>query len=374
MRRFFVLLWGVTFVAQLPVAVAAGTLAVARGADAWLAWLGAAALGLATTAAFRGRVQLARHDRPISTARRLLIEEPYFVHWCAALMGLPFSVVVVPLLLLLGQPLWLAAGASYLALLPVAFWGVVIRRRWLRVREIEVPIAGLGAAFDGYRIAQLSDLHVGSHCPEARVRRWVEEVNALGVDLVALTGDYVTSGVRFHEQIARPLGALTPRDAVIAVMGNHDYFGEGEPLMSLLRARGVELLRNEHRVIERGDDALCIVGVDDIYTRRIDIERTMAARPEGLPVVALAHDPKSFPELARRGAQLVLSGHTHWGQVGLPWLGHRYNYAATVYRYHAGRYQADGATLYVHPGLGTTGPPVRLGTWPEIAVITLRAA
>jgi hypothetical protein len=371
MRRFFVLLWGVTLAAHAPLALALGAAMAGVGVPAAIAWPSAVAVALLATAAFHGRVELARHDRPISTWRRLLWEEPYFIHWCAALFALPPALVLAPLVVLLEQPLWLA-GASYLALLPLAFWGVVVRRRWLRVRRLEVAIDGLGAAFDGYRIAQLSDLHVGSHCPEERVRRWVAQVNALEVDLVALTGDYVTSGVLFHEHIARPLGELSAGDGVVAVMGNHDYYGDGEPLLSLLSQRGVAVLRNAHRVITRGDHALCVVGVDDVYTRRVDIDKAMAARPRGLPVVALAHDPRSFVELARRGAQLVLSGHTHWGQIGVPWLAHRFNYAATVMRYHAGSYRHERATLYVHPGLGTTGPPIRFGTWPEITVITLR--
>jgi hypothetical protein len=242
----------------------------------------------------------------------------------------------------------------------------------VRVTHADVPILGLDAAFDGFRIAQLSDLHVGSMCPYERALGWVEKANALDVDLVALTGDYVTSGVSFHHDIADALGQLKARMGVYAVMGNHDYFGDGEPLLTLLGERGIVVLRNEHVVLPRANAELCLAGVDDVYTRRIDIDAAMAGRNEALPLVVLAHDPKSFEELADRGAALVLSGHTHWGQLALPFAALRFNLARAIARYHAGWFRRGDARLFVSPGLGTTGPPVRLGTWPEISVFTLR--
>ena len=193
-------------------------------------------------------------------------------------------------------------------------------------------------------------------------------------DVVALTGDYVTSGVRFHEDIAAALGGLRATEGVFAVMGNHDYFGEGEPLMSLLRDRHIMLLRNEHRVIERDGARLCLAGVDDVYTRRIDVDAALRGRDEEIPLIVMAHDPCTFPALARRGAALVLSGHTHWGQVAVPFLARHLNYNALHVEHHAGRYRIDDSQLYVSAGLGTTGPPLRLGAAPEIVVIDLVAA
>jgi predicted MPP superfamily phosphohydrolase len=206
------------------------------------------------------------------------------------------------------------------------------------------------------------------------VAGWVERANALEPDLVALTGDYVTSGVRFHEDIAVALGELRAPEGVFAVMGNHDYFGEGEPMMSMMTERGITLLRNEHVAIERSGARLCLAGVDDVYTQRIDIDAALDGRDETIPLIVLAHDPTSFGKLARRGAALVLSGHTHWGQVAVPFLARKLNYNALHMRHHAGHYQLDGAQLYVSSGLGTTGPPIRLGAPPEIAVIELAAA
>lgn len=376
MRRFFVFLFVLTAVAHVPFALAFEHLA--RRAGIPLPWLWAALAALAGAGLLHGRVQLARWDRPISSLRRLAIEEPYYAHWGATLLATP--------LLALGWAGSLVAAAfgasraevgaiatvAYAAGLVVGVWSVFVRRRWVRVRTIDVTVAKLPRAFDGFRIVQLSDLHVGSLCPRARALRWVRIANGLGADLVALTGDYVTSGVAFHRDIADALTALRAPAGVVAVLGNHDYFGDGEPLIGLMRAGSITVLRNERTVIEREGARLVVAGVDDTWTKRADVGRTMEGT-DGEPVVVLAHDPKLFPALAERGAALVLSGHTHWGQVAVPFLAKRFNLSATAMRFTADVYRLGDSVLYVSPGLGTTGPPMRLGAAPEITVLRLRA-
>lgn len=366
MRRLFIALYLTT---ALLGAASAGALALAAGGGA-LAWGAAATATGGLVWAFHGRVAILRADRRLGPLRRAF-EELFYVHWCS----LFFAVPLVPLGgiggWLAGDPragLWL----GYAAALALSSWGVVVRRRWVRRIRLEVTIEGLAPAFDGYRLVQLSDLHVGSFCPPARVRRWVARVNALAPDLVVLTGDYVTSGVAFHRDVGAALAPLRARDGCFAVMGNHDYYGEGEPLSSGLREAGIVLLSNERATLRRGAARLTLAGVDDVYTGRIDVAAAFAGF-EGGPLIVLAHDPASFAELARRGASLVLSGHTHWGQVGLPWLAERINYARTLGPFAAGHHRAGGSQLFVHPGLGTTGPPLRVGVAPAIVEITLRA-
>jgi uncharacterized protein len=253
-------------------------------------------------------------------------------------------------------------------------YGVWFRARWPRVRRLEIPVHGMDPALDGYTIAQLSDLHIGSLFSKRAAARWIRTANAERPDLVALTGDYVTNGVAFHEDIADTLGALRAADAVVAVLGNHDYFGHGEPLASLLVDRGIVLLRNQRHTVRRGEASLEIAGVDDTWTRRADVDRTMRGFGGARPLIALSHDPALFPDFARHGAALVLAGHTHWGQVGVPFAAQRYNLARRVFRFSAGLYREGGSALYVNPGLGTSGPPVRFGSSPEITVFTLRCA
>ena len=387
MRRFWIALYTLTAIAHALFAF--GLARALSRASVPLPALFAALLSLAAASLLRGRVARARMDAPLARWRLHLVEEPFYVHWCATVVSAPLFVlgalvITARHLLLLHGPrgadgsitadLGDLAIVTYLAALALSFYGVMVRRRWARVRTLEISVPGLGAAFEGYRIAQLSDLHIGGLGPRRHAERWVARANALDVDLVALTGDYVTSGTAFHHDIAAALTRLRARDGVVAVMGNHDYFGDGEPMMSLLRAGFVTVLRNEHRIITRGDDRLVIAGVDDTYTGRADIERALAGRDERLPLVALAHDPQLFRELARRGAALVLSGHTHWGQLALPFVAERVNLSRLSYRYHAGLYFSGASTLYVHPGLGTTGPPVRLGAPPEITVLRLHRA
>jgi hypothetical protein len=382
MRRLWIALLAVTLVSHLPFAVGLAFALERLGAPrpGWIA----AAVAAALVSLVRGRLPRARADQPIPTWRLLLLEEPYHAHWCATLAAWPLFIVAVAGVSLHAMVvtvtasnlsrLGAAALASYAVGLVIGFYGVMVRRRWVRVRTIEISIADLPAGFEGYRIAQLSDLHIGGLWPRRRAERWVTRLNALDVDLVALTGDYVTHGAAFHHDIAEVLSSMRARDGAVAVLGNHDYFGDAEALVTLLRARGVVVLRNEQRAITRGGDCLTIAGVDDTWARRDDVERAMSGRPSGGPTIALAHDPRLFPALARRGAALVLSGHTHWGQIALPFWPTRYNLSRLSYRYHAGVYRRGPATLYVSPGLGTTGPPLRLGAPPEITVLQLRRA
>jgi len=155
-------------------------------------------------------------------------------------------------------------------------------------------------------------------------------------------------------------------------MGNHDYFGEGE-LISLLTARGARVLRNEGVVLERGDARLYLAAIDDTWTKRDDMARALADRPANAPAILLAHDPERFTAAAKRDVALTLSGHTHGGQIAVPFLYRWLSLSHLTHHFHVGLYERGKAKLYVHPGLGTTGPPMRLGIAPEVVMITLRA-
>jgi uncharacterized protein len=180
----------------------------------------------------------------------------------------------------------------------------------------------------------------------------------------------VTSGTAFHADIASVVSSLRAKDGTLVSMGNHDYFGgDGEPLMSLLVEAGVRVLRNEGFVVR---NAMYVAAIDDTWTRRQDLTAALRDRPENMPTVLLSHDPDEFASAAKRGVDLVLSGHTHGGQVALPLLARHFNLSKLSHRYHLGMYRHGKSTLYVHPGLGTTGPPIRLGVAPAIVELTLR--
>ena len=379
MRRFVSLLFLITLLSHLPFA-AALTFALSRAGVGHAAWV---ALGITCVpvAMLRGRVARLRVDRPMSWWRLALIEEPWYAHWCATILAWPL--LALSSLTALGAhalgaahssstKLGVAACAAYALALVITSYGVMVRRRWVRVRSIDVALRGLPPRFDGYRIAHLSDLHIGGLWPRARAARWARRVNALDADLVALTGDYVTHGDSFHEDVAQVISSMRARDGAVAVLGNHDYFGDGDALARVLAQRGVTVLRNERCTIARGDEAITIAGVDDSWSGRASTARALEGAPTRGTLIALTHDPQLFPELAARGAALTLGGHTHWGQLAVPFLAARLNLSRLTYHHHAGWYRRGDAVLYVSPGLGTTGPPLRIGAPPEITILCLR--
>jgi len=309
------------------------------------------------------------------------VDLPYFWHWCTCVYCAVPSIVYLVLEPLVDLARGVPVGPSpsffmwtYASGLVVAGYGCTLRRWFFVTRRVEVRVRGLDPKFDGFTIAQLSDLHIGALTPLWWGRRWARAANDTNADIVVVTGDMVTSGVDFHEDIASLIGELRGKEGVYVIMGNHDYFGQGEPLMSLLKARGAQVLRNEKKLFSRDEAGLYLAGIDDTWTQRANMDAALADRSEGVPTVLLAHDPDRFPDAVERHVDVVLSGHTHGGQIAVPFLGRFINASTLAHRYHIGVYEDGDSTLYVHGGLGTTGPPIRLGVAPTIALITLRAA
>lgn len=363
----------------MPAALAVGHATARAGLP--LPWLWGLLVFASGSGMFLGRasIGIADHRRHMLMLR--LIDVPYFVHWCACLFTLVASLVVVvvsPIVdLVRGGDVtfpWDGITATYGIGLLLCGWGVLIRRRFFVIDRVEIDVAGLDPAFDGYTIAQLSDLHIGALTPKEWGFRWTRAANALKPDMAVVTGDMVTSGVEFHADIAEIVGTLEAKDGVVVAMGNHDYFGNGEPLITLLEKTGAKVLRNDGFVVDRDGKKLFLAAIDDTWTQRADLDRALRERPDEAPTVLLAHDPDQFDAAARRDVDVVLSGHTHGGQVALPFVARHVNLSKLNHKYHLGTYRKGRSTLYVHPGLGTTGPPIRFGVAPAVALITLRAS
>ena len=326
---------------------------------------------------WRARTLLIDPRRPRWVVR--LLDEPVFWHWGASVLSIPLWPIALAGLWFAdstgivrsGALLLEGALAAYLGGLALSAWSVWGERRRLCVRNMELDIRGLGPELDGYRIVQLSDLHIGSFDPRERGREWVERANRLEPDLAVVTGDLVTAGTHYYEDAAEVISGLVARDGVLVCLGNHDQW-DAPRLVSELTRRNVVVLENAWKAIERGKSSFIVAGLGDRYTGRDDLEQTLAGRPEGVPTVLLAHYPESFSGAAARGVELVLSGHTHGGQLGVPGLARRLHVAALSRQRGRGLVRSGESTLYVNAGLGTTGPPMRLGIPPEIALFTLR--
>ncbi|HWU90777.1 MAG TPA: metallophosphoesterase [Kofleriaceae bacterium] len=244
-----------------------------------------------------------------------------------------------------------------------------------RISEHEVRVPGLDPRHDGVRIAQLSDIHVGHLTPRAHIRAAVDAANGAAPDLIVLTGDYV-GWRRSEAALAGDQLAGLRASRVLAVLGNHDYFTWGAGVRSALERNGYEVLRNQTTVATVRGAPLAVVGVDDPVTRHDDLDAAFAGAPAGVPRVVLCHGPDRAPAIAERGAALVLSGHTHGGQIFVRGITDRLMKRIGL-NYRRGRYDlAGGGTLYVTPGVGFSGITRRVGegTHAEVALLTLRAA
>jgi predicted MPP superfamily phosphohydrolase len=270
-----------------------------------------------------------------------------------------------------------AAMAVVLALAALVGMAGYAGSRRLVVREVVASWPELPAALDGVRIAQVSDVHVGPHTPRGHLARVARAVRDAAPDLVAVTGDLVDDHAADVAHYAAGLGALAAPLGVYAIPGNHDVYAGWASVRAGLERLPLTVLVNESRVVERNGARLAIVGTGDPAGRRGGAERAapdlptaLAGVPPGAFAVVLAHNPALWPALAERGVPLTLSGHTHWGQFALPSLG--WSLATPFLEHSMGTYERGRSLLYIHPGTNYWGIPFRLGTPPEVAVVTLR--
>ncbi len=254
-------------------------------------------------------------------------------------------------------------------------YGVYSARRAPPVKRVSIALKNLPAAFDGFRIAQITDIHAGPTIKRPFVEAVSDTVRELGADMIALTGDIVDGSVaRLADDVA-PLGGIDAPCGRYFVTGNHEYYSGADAWVKHVRKDlGYVPLMNEHRVIERNGASLVVAGVTDYSqhrrngAHRSDPEAALRGAPNGTPRILLAHQPMSIFSAADAGVDLQISGHTHGGQF-FPW-----NYVVYWFQpFVAGLDRHRDTQIYVSRGTGYWGPPLRVGSPSEITLITLVA-
>lgn len=270
-------------------------------------------------------------------------------------------------------------GAPFIA----GAYGLLYGRLNLETTDQEIHLARLPRAFHGFRIAQLSDIHIGPFMPEEEILRYVEITNGFKPDLVVLTGDFVTWKPAPQVQVVRALAGLKAPFGVFGCMGNHEaWAGVQESISRLFAAQGVRILRSERTWIETQGERLNLIGVD-YQTNKPHESRwgnlvsvyLKGAEPlimPGVVNVLLSHNPNTFDRAAELNIDLSLAGHTHGGQITLEYIHPGLSPSRFVTQYVRGLFEKPGGQLYVNRGIGTIGVPMRIGSPPEITVFELR--
>ncbi len=328
---------------------------------------------------------------PLGTIIRLRQTRSYASRWARLLILRPFWYITLALLLLAplgllaiiggalaGRPVtveqWaLAIGGILLAIFLLAGY---IGSRKLVVRRLTIPVTRLPAEFEGLRITQLSDLHVGPHTSRrflTRVRRLVEQSAA---DVIVVTGDMVDDFAGDVDIYASAFGTLSAPLGVYAIAGNHDIYADWPAVRQRLDRLPLKVLVNDVHLVHRGDARIAILGTGDpaggsggTATGGPDIDAALALVPPSVVTIALAHNPLLWPALVRAGVALTLSGHTHNGQFAIPALG--WSLASPFLRHTMGLYREGPSRLYINPGTNYWGIPFRLGTPAEVTAIVL---
>jgi uncharacterized protein len=240
----------------------------------------------------------------------------------------------------------------------------------LAVTAQRIWLSDLPEEFRGFRILQLSDIHHSLFVPLEHVAAVVELSNKLKPDLIALTGDFVTYSRSSIEPVAEILGGLRARAGVVAVLGNHDFRVGADAVERALRRQRIQVLRNRHRLLQRHGSTLYLAGVDD-YGYGADLGQAMCGIPEDAPTILLAHNPRMVTAAACRGVSLVLSGHTHGGQVNFPLLGTVYGRSPEQMRFKMGWDRLGVTQIYVSRGIGTIVLPLRWRCPAEVPLLEL---
>jgi predicted MPP superfamily phosphohydrolase len=264
------------------------------------------------------------------------------------------------------------AAAPLAAVSATSAYAYLIEPHSYEVSQTDIAIRNLPESFEGFRIAQISDVHHSRLVSIRDVDRVVSLAQAAMPDMIVLTGDYTTTYRRYVEPCAESLGRLSAPHGVWAVLGNHDHYTDPQLTTWALERAGISVLNNVNTSIRRNSDSLQLIGIDDWSWNATNWKRALYGLGRDQPSILLSHQPRVLDAAETAGISLILSGHTHGGQVSLPYLGAPARFADPDFKYIRGLYNRNGTQLYVSRGTGVIGLPVRIGARPEIAILRLR--
>jgi hypothetical protein len=253
-------------------------------------------------------------------------------------------------------------------------WSFVIEPDQLVVKQYSITLAHWPNELNGFKISLISDLHVGSsHIDLNKVRKVVAVTNETQPDLILLLGDYIAEHTANKcpiepEKFGPELANLHAKYGVYAILGNHDWWYNGRRVRQALEAANIKVLENSAVKIESNGKPFWLIGIADMWTRKTNITQPLGEVSEKEPVILLSHNPDILPTVPSR-VDLVLAGHTHGGQVSLPFAGPMI--VPAELRYAKGLIKEDGRTMFVCSGIGTSVLPVRFMVPPEISVLVL---
>jgi len=268
--------------------------------------------------------------------------------------------------------LQLAAVTPLVAVSAASAYARLIEPSYYRLSQIDIFIRDLPQNFEGFRIAHITDVHHSRILGIEEVQCVVKLTQQLKPDLIALTGDYTTSYRRYIEPCAEALGMLQAPYGVWAVLGNHDHYTDPELTRWALERHHITVLNNANTTILRRGDTLQFSGIDDWSWAGTDWVRALKGLDLRRPTVLLSHQPGVFDFAESKDVSLILSGHTHGGQIEVPLLGPPARFVTKDLKYARGLFKRGNTQLYVSTGTGVIGLPVRFGVRPEIAVLCLR--
>jgi|GEM_PF-2037280 len=299
---------------------------------------------------------------------------PFFIWLNSSIIILFLSPLLLLYFLFPGIP-WLIIILGIALVLSI--YATAIRPRKLCTRRLTLPLQTLPTDFTNYRIIHLSDLHIGNLLPMKTYQHWQTAINQEAADLILISGDFLTFGDTYIDTFVDFIAGLQAKDGILLSTGNHEAFIDLDKLQKNLHHRTTAMIIDgKAHEIQRGNTKISIVAiqgiVDNLPVNRRDLDQVLALT-SSTPIVLLSHEGSIFDDAAAKKIPLTLSGHTHGGQLALPFIS-QINLATKKYRYNSGHYQNKHSHLYVSNGMGLINLPMRLGAPPELAVLTLTTA